>query len=111
MNPTYIQLGVGGIFVLLLLQILLPWLLKITGRSNGKQFAKSAGEMDPSFWQKTIHDITEDVMQRAMIQFLRPAVDAQTDVLRDIRTNSTKMLEGIQQLVNAQESSERRDRQ
>lgn len=101
------QLGIGGIFVLLLLQLLLPWLLKVTGRGNGKQDAKS-GDMDPAYWHRVFTDITTTVMERGMIQLLKPSLDAQTDVLRHIELVNSEMRDDLKQLVNALKTWERR---
>src|SRR5437879_387774 len=100
-----LQLGIGGIFVLLLLNLLLPWLLKVVRKSNG---TTKSGELDPSYWQKTIREIQEDVMQRAMISLLKPSLDAQTDVLREIRESSKSMRDDVKELLHAQQGKERR---
>lgn len=108
MNGTITQIGVGGIFVLLLLQILLPWLLKVTAR-NGKQLSNlKSGEMDPAYWHKVFTDITSTVMERGMIQLLKPSLDAQTDVLRSIQESNRGIRDDVRQLVKALETWERR---
>jgi hypothetical protein len=108
MPNNLVQVGVGGIFILLFLQLILPWLLKVVAAKSGKQQAAKSGELDPSYWEKMILEITEGVVQRAMIQLLKPSLDAQTDVLRDIRGSLVNIRDNTLKLVNAQESAERR---
>jgi hypothetical protein len=107
-NSTYSQLGIGGIFVLLLLQLLLPWLLKVVARTNGKQNALKSGELDPAYWKGVLREINEETMQRGMVQFIKPSLDAQTDILREIRDTNRGIQDGVRQLVLSQEAAERR---
>lgn len=111
MGSVPVQLGVGGIFVLLLLQMLLPWLSKVakpTNGANGKAVALKSGDMDPAYWHKAFHDITEEIVQKSMIQLLKPSLDAQNETLRDIKESNQAIRDGVRQLVLAQESDERR---
>lgn len=108
MNGTVVQLGVGGIFVLLLLQILLPWMLKVTGKANGKPTALKSGDLDPAYWHKTFTEITATVMERGMIQLLKPSLDAQTDILRGIQETNRGIRDDVRQLVKALETWERK---
>lgn len=75
MNDVMLQLGVGGIFVLLLLKELLPFLLKRFGHHQ------TSGEQGVDFWKATIREIVDD----SFTTLVKPTLEAQSKILGELR--------------------------
>lgn len=76
-------------------------------RKNGNGKSKS-GDISPEQWKSWLAEIQTEVSQKVMVQILKPTMDAQTDVLREIRASEREIRDGIVRLVALQESHERR---
>lgn len=74
MNDLLLQLGVGGIFALLLIREVLPFLLK-----RGHQ--QTSGEQGVDFWKATIRDIVDD----SFTELVKPTLEAQSKILGELR--------------------------
>ena len=84
------QIGVGGIFAVLVLQMVFKFLAQ--KRNGGKE---TAGDKTVEFWQAQQRASTKEVLRDELAPFLA----SQTEILREIRESTAQTRDGVRELV------------
>ena len=80
MDDLLVQLGVGGIFAVLVIRIVLDFLGK--SKRNG-----SSGSMDPAYWKQEFHVAVHDEVT--------PLAERTREEMREIKSMLSKILDRL----------------
>jgi transposase-like protein len=97
------QIGVGGIFAILVIREVLGFLKTRNGKKNG---VAMSGALPKEYWQNTFREIVNEGLK----EILAPLIQQHTQVLTDIRSQINSVALQLGSLVTMAEGAERREK-
>ena len=97
-DPTVVQIGVGGVFALLIVRLVLDFLSKQKSK-NG-----SAGDKPVEFWEGTFRKINKESLNETIV----PILQQQTRILEAIQVSDAKVASAMMELLAITRARERR---
>jgi len=97
MTELALELGVGGAVAVILVREAFTFIRENRSRRNGNG---KAGDKATEFWQQDVRDAVEEKMNSV----LKPVLEKQTEILREIRDAQARANDGIKELVTLERS-------
>lgn len=87
-DNIYLQLGVGGIFAILVIRVVLDALPKLS-RKDGNGKASRSGDLDPAFWQMEFRAAVREGIDTS------PTMARQTEILSAIKELQRELVQEV----------------